>query len=130
MNLQVYELNIQTSDALRSHVERRFHSALARILQRIRLVVVRFADLNGPRGGPDKRCDVQVQLVGGQTVRIRETDRCLYRAVDRAARRARRVVKDRLRRQRTTKRCEPRRRPEWLHVQHAVNAGECSDAHP
>ena len=87
MNLQVYELNIRRSDALRSHVERRFHFALARILRRVGLIVVRFADLNGPRGGRDKRCDVQVQLVGGQTVRIRETDECLYRATNRDYRR-------------------------------------------
>jgi ribosome-associated translation inhibitor RaiA len=91
---------------------------------------VRFADVNGPRGGPDKRCDVQVQLVGGHTVRVRETDRCLYRAVDRAARQARRVVKDRLRRQRAKRRCVSRRRREWPHMQHAVNAAERSDAHP
>ena len=112
MKLQVYELNVQRSDALHSHVEQRFKTALARILRRIGAVVVRFADVNGPRGGADKRCDVQVQLDGGQTVRIRETDRCLYRAVDRAAKRARRVAKDRLRRQRMKKRSGPRRRSE------------------
>jgi hypothetical protein len=70
---------------------------------------VRFADVNGPRGGPDKRCDVQVQLVGGQTVRIRETDSCPYRAADRAARRAGRVARDRLRRLRTKRRGGSRR---------------------
>jgi len=128
MNLQMYELNIRTSDALRSHVEQRFHSALARILERIRSVVVRFTDLNGPRGGPDKRCDVQVQLVDGHTVRIRETDECLYCAINRAASRAKRVAKDRLRRQRVKRRSGSRRRDEWPRMQQAVNTGDRSDA--
>jgi ribosome-associated translation inhibitor RaiA len=73
---------------------------------------VRCTDVNGHRGGHDKKCDVQVQLAGGQAVRLRETDRSLYRAVDRAAKRVRRVVKDRLGRQRTRKRSGPRRRPD------------------
>ncbi|MHC4421305.1 MAG: HPF/RaiA family ribosome-associated protein [Planctomycetota bacterium] len=110
MNLQVYELNIRPSDVLRAHVEQRFHTALARILRQVSVVVVRFADVNGPRGGPDKRCDVQVRLLGGQTVRIRETGICFYRTVDRAARRARRVVKNRLRRRRAKRRSGPGRR--------------------
>ena len=109
MRIQVFDLNVPTSAALHSYAQRRFHSALARIRQRIGLVVVRIADINGPRGGPDKRCTVQVQVVRGNAVTIRETDQCLYRAIDRAAGRAKRIAKETLRRQRAKRRRRPGR---------------------
>ncbi len=128
MKLQLYGLNLPMSAALNSHAERRFHSAPARILQRIGLVVVRVADLNGPRGGLDKRCDVRVQVVGGPTVTIRETDRCLYRAIDRAAGRVERIATKTLRRQRANRRRRPRRHFGVSNTPRSAVTGEPGDA--
>lgn len=47
---------------LRVHIERRLRFALSRVSQRISRVVVRLSDMNGPRGGTDKHCSIQVHL--------------------------------------------------------------------
>jgi len=38
--------------------------ALSPFEERLRLVIVRLSDINGPRGGNDKRCHVQLIVDG------------------------------------------------------------------
>lgn len=78
----------QLTDALREHVERRLRFAFDRGGQRIRRILVRLSDVNGPRGGKDKRCQLKLSLEQSPEVIIEETQSDLYAAVDRAARRA------------------------------------------
>ncbi len=114
MQLQLYSLNVSTSPALHAHAERRFHTSMARILQRIGHVVIRVADLNGPRGGSDMQCNVRVQVLGGDTIAIREADQCLYRAIDRAASKADRLVKEKLKQRRMKRRRKPHPRSDMF----------------
>jgi ribosome-associated translation inhibitor RaiA len=58
----------------------------------MRKLHVSLSDINGPRGGRDKRCKIQVQLAGGKDVLIEDTEADLYHAIDRAAERADRAV--------------------------------------
>ena len=90
--------------ALRHHVRQRLHFAFDRIGDRIRRVVVRLSDINGPRGGADKRCQLQVHLDQLPEVVIEDTQSDLYAAVDRAAERAARTVARRLSRERAHQR--------------------------
>jgi putative sigma-54 modulation protein len=72
---------------------RRFVFALSRFRHRVRTLAVRVTDVNGPRGGLDKRCRVTVQLQGpSQTVVIDDVDADAAIAVDRAADRTARTV--------------------------------------
>lgn len=86
--------------ALRSHAERRLHFALGRFGRRVRSVVVRFEDVNGPRGGPDKLCRLSLQESGGAPLQAEDVDADLYVAVDRAADRLGRRVARAIARQR------------------------------
>ncbi|MFQ5488034.1 MAG: hypothetical protein ACE5ET_06285, partial [Gammaproteobacteria bacterium] len=61
---------------------------------------VRVSDINGPRGGADKCCQIQVILSHVPNVIIKDTETDLYVAIDRAADRAGRTVGRRLARQR------------------------------
>ncbi len=54
--------------ALEVHVHERFSRALLRFAPRVREVVVRIADVNGPRGGIDKLCRATVHLEQGGTL--------------------------------------------------------------
>jgi ribosomal subunit interface protein len=78
--------------ALRTHVERRLLFALGRFGTRLAAVQARLDDLNGPRGGIDKRCRLRVRLPGGLHVAIEEVDLDMYVAVDRACERLGRGV--------------------------------------
>ena len=95
------QINIQARDfsltkALRSHVERRIGFALSTRYDRIGRIQVRLFDINGPRGGNDKCCRLQVVMPGQADVVIADTQADLYAAIDRAADRAGRVVSRRL----------------------------------
>ena len=81
---------------LRDYSERRLRFALARVAGRVRLITVRFFDINGPRGGIDKRCRVRATLNGLGAVVIEDTEADLYLAIDRAADRIGRTVMRRL----------------------------------
>jgi len=99
------KINIQTrdfllTDALRSHVKRRLDFALSARDEHIQRVVVRLFDINGPRGGADKCCHIQVVLTHLTDVVIKDTEADLYAAIDRAANRAGRTTARRLARQR------------------------------
>jgi len=53
---------------------------------------VRLSDVNGPRGGVDKCCRIQIILKGLPDVVIEDVEADLYVAIDRATERAGRTV--------------------------------------
>ena len=98
---------MQWSDALASYTERRVHHGLDRLRERVRCVLVRFVDVNGPRGGEDKYCALSVRLATGQEIFVKVRDSCPYRAVDGAVNRLKRSVKRQLGRRRDRRRRAP-----------------------
>jgi ribosomal subunit interface protein len=100
MQINIQARNFSLTDALRSHAERRLRFALTCCDDHIQRVVMRLSDINGPRGGADKRCHLQVVLAGLPDVVIEDTEADLYVAIDRATDRAGRTVGRRLARQR------------------------------
>ncbi len=62
--------------------------------------MVRLGDENGPRGGVDKFCRLQVSLVDAPQVVIRDCGPDLYTVIDRASDRAARSVAKQLERNR------------------------------
>ena len=84
MRLDVLTGNLPNSDAIDTHAQRRLAFALDRFASRIEQVRVRLGDLNGPRGGVDKRCAVECDLGRLGSVVIEEVDDDLYTAIDRA----------------------------------------------
>jgi ribosomal subunit interface protein len=78
--------------ALRMYTEHRLATALGWARHHMRKLAVSLSDINGPRGGVDKRCKIQVQLSGGREIIIEECEADLYSAIDRAADRADRAV--------------------------------------
>jgi len=101
MQIAIQARNFTLTDALRSHAERRLRFALACCNDRIHRVVMRLSDINGPRGGDDKRCHLQVMLAGMADVVIEDIEADLYVAIDRATDRAGRTVVRQIDRQQT-----------------------------
>jgi len=98
MQIDVQALGFELTPALRSHTERRMHFALGRFDSQVARLSVRLSDLNGPRGGEDKRCHLRVTLTDAPEVVIEDTEADLNIAIDRAADRAGRTVARRLER--------------------------------
>ena len=81
------------SPSLAPLARRRLEFALGRFGARVRSLTVRVADLNGPRGGLDKRCLVAIRLTSPRRlIVVEDTDAEAEVAIGRAAGRASRVV--------------------------------------
>ena len=99
MQIEIQARNFSLTRAMRAHIERRLAFALSTCNRHVRRILVRLSDINGPRGGSDKRCQLEVMLPG-QSVVIEDTEADLYVAINRAAARAGRTVMRQLRRKR------------------------------
>lgn len=98
MKLDIRGLNFDLTDSILEHVRLRLGAALVHVAPHILTVKVRVNDLNGPRGGLDKRCHFEVRLDGHGTVVVEQIDADLYAAIDRAAARLRQTLRRRLER--------------------------------
>jgi putative sigma-54 modulation protein len=100
MNIQIHAQDFTLTEGLREHVARRLAYALNHGQDIVSRIVVRLSDINGPRGGLDKRCGIEIRLKGASAVAIEDTEADLYVAIDRAAERAGRTLDRRLARRR------------------------------
>jgi len=100
MQIDIQARQFSLTNSLRNHAKRRLRFALACCDDRIKQAVMRLSDINGPRGGADKRCHLQVILTGLPDVVVEDTEADLYIAINRATDRAGRTVGRRLARQR------------------------------
>jgi ribosomal subunit interface protein len=101
MQIDIQSRNFSLTDALRRHAERRLRFTLTCYDDHILRIVMRLSDINGPRGGTDKRCHLQVVLSGLPDVVIEDTEADLYVAIDRATDRAGRTLIRRIDRKKT-----------------------------
>lgn len=101
MQLEIQALNFKLTDALQNYVKRRLGFTLSGRVEYIQRVIVHLKDINGPRGGKDKCCHIQLVLPQLSDVIIEDTETDLYTAIDRAAERSGRTIGRRLERQRS-----------------------------
>ncbi|MDH5424614.1 MAG: HPF/RaiA family ribosome-associated protein [Gammaproteobacteria bacterium] len=100
MQVDIQARHFSLTKALHKHIEKRLRFSLGSRDEQIRRVIVRLSDINGPRGGEDKHCHVQVVLPQLGDVVIEDTEKNMYVAIDRAFDRAGYAVARRLSRQR------------------------------
>ena len=98
MQFEIRGRDIFVSQALRGHVERRLRFALERFAGRIRKVRVMLGDLNGPRGGVDKRCQLAILLTPSSTIVMEDRASSVYAAIDGVADKAGSFIRRRAKR--------------------------------
>lgn len=84
----------------RDYLRRKLGRKLGRFAPSIERTSVRIEDVNGPRGGTDKRCRIKVVLSGLPSVVVEERHHELQAAMDRALARVERAVRTALQRRR------------------------------
>ena len=92
MQIHIQSQGFILTDSLREHAERRLRFGLTHAGDHVRRVEMRLSDINGPRGGADKRCSIVVALESLPDVVIEDVENDLYVAIDRAADRSSRAV--------------------------------------
>ncbi len=85
MRIGIVSQGIPLTQAISDYAQRRLKTALNRYEPLLGSVQVRVADVNGPRGGIDKHCVVEVRGPTLASIIVRERDADLYVAIDRAA---------------------------------------------
>ena len=100
MRIVIQARGFDLTAVLREHAERRLSFSLDWAKHHVRQVSVVLSDLNGPRGGEDKCCRVQIARPGAADVVIADVESDLHVAIDRAVDRAGRTLARRVARQR------------------------------
>ena len=104
MQIEIQTLSFDLTDELRNHVKRRLAFALSAREEHIHRIAVRLTDINGPKGGKDMCCHIQVALKGVPDVVVKDTQTDALTAIDRAADRVGRNVNRQLARKLEKKR--------------------------
>ena len=102
------------SSAIAGRVRNRLGFLLGRGFNRLRRVDVTLSDLNGPRGGVDKRCLIEVSIDGLCPVVVEDIQSDRYMIIDRSAGRASRTLVRRMELDNSRRRAEAQR---WLDEQ-------------
>jgi putative sigma-54 modulation protein len=84
MRVHVRCTNVEHSTSLVEHTKRRIHQHLSRFGHCLSVVEARLSDVNGPRGGVDKRCLLTARGRGLGGLRIEELHPDFYGCVERA----------------------------------------------
>lgn len=116
MRVDIKTSGFDLTEGLREHTERRLRFALDWARYDLGKVTMRLSDINGPRGGNDKRCQIQIFLPHNRDVVIEDTESDLYVAIDRAVDRASQTLDRRLSRQRDFAAGRARRLPQTRDV--------------
>lgn len=104
MQLEIQALNFKLTEALHNYVKRKLGFTLSSRDEYIQRIIVHLTDINGPQGGKDKCCHIQIVLPQLSDVIIEDTEKDLYTAIDRAAERSGRTLGRHLERHRTLSR--------------------------
>lgn len=104
MKIAVRFRGIERSNALTEYVVQRVHFQLSRFNGAVSSVVVHVSDINGPRGGVDKRCQVTVRGPSLGSVTTEHLSGDAYSSVDMAIERAACAARRELERGRASRR--------------------------
>ncbi len=92
MQIAIYSNDFAITEGIREHINRKLRFALARVRSHIKSVSIRLGDINGPKGGRDKRCLLTVSISNTQELVIYDVQVDMYHAIDNALSRLSRVA--------------------------------------
>lgn len=91
--LSIRMSGVDVTEELKRYVHARMGAKLGAVADRIERLTVRFDDVNGPRGGVDKKCRIKVVLAGLDSVVYESSGVDAREAMDRAANGTQRAVR-------------------------------------
>ncbi len=97
-----FDIRQPDSPGLRRQAERRLRFVTRRLRWLVPQARIQLRDINGPRGGVDKRCQVELRTSGAGTIVVTAVARHWHEALDRALNRAARSLVRAWRRARMT----------------------------
>ncbi len=96
MEIKIQRRDGRLTEGLRTFIKQQLGTALGRFSDQIQNVAVTLKDLNGPKGGIDQYCKLQVMMPPLAPVIIEDTETNLRAAVSQATHRAATTVNRRI----------------------------------
>lgn len=96
LNIRVHQPKLNDSSTAIKETERALHFALDRFAHIVREVEVSLTDINGPRGGCDKMCKIQVRLIPRGMKVVRTIDSTFEQAANTACDKLTQILAKRL----------------------------------
>jgi len=103
MQVEIIHRNVRVTTEQKEWIDRRMHFALGRFAGRVRHASIIFSDINGSRGGVDKKCRLVVTLNPQGEIVLEEVATNIEAALSMIADRASRTVARQLDRQKETR---------------------------
>lgn len=122
MSIHIQARGFALTEPLERYVARRVGLALGKHLDGISRLRIRLSDINGPRGGADKRCSVHIALPLQPDIVIEDVQPNMYNAIDSAVRRARSALRRRLSRLQGSKQRRSAFKARRSNAEHATNS--------
>ena len=93
--------NFSLTEAMETHIKLKLEPMQSNYGDRILSTHVHLSDVNGPKGGENKKCLIHVELQKLPTVVVEDTEENLYTSIDNCCHSAERAVRKSLERQQT-----------------------------
>lgn len=99
----IHSNDFRLTQALERFIKRSINKSLLACIDQVERVSVRLRDINGPKGGDDKECCVEVKLSNAPTVVVSKRNSDAYTGIRKALGRASRATLRRLNKKRGRK---------------------------
>jgi ribosomal subunit interface protein len=92
MNINLQARDFHLTNSLESQIRQKMKILLDRFDDKIRATRVVLSDINGPKGGKDKRCTIKIEVHNAKTIVVDEVADNMYESISRCSQRAKRAV--------------------------------------
>ena len=93
MRIQVHTQGVPLTEAIEGRVQRQAARSLSRFEGELLSLTAHLSDVNGPRGGVDKKVVMRASMAGLPPISVATEHGDLYVAIDRTVKRLRRAVR-------------------------------------
>lgn len=92
MNIDLQARDFNLTDSHKSQIQQKLKVVLSRFGHKIRLARVVLSDINGPKGGKDKRCAIRIEVNNHKTVVVEEVTENMFESINRCSQRVKRTL--------------------------------------
>lgn len=103
MKVEIQSQDFSITESLDYFIHKQIETSMKACSNQIERITVRLKDLNGPKGGRDKACSVEVQIANFPAVIVSKRSSDAYSSIRKAVGRASRVTLRRLKKRKPDK---------------------------
>jgi ribosome-associated translation inhibitor RaiA len=103
MQTAIYSSDFALTTALERFIHQQAQQSMKVCTDRVERLVIRLRDLNGPKGGEDKQCSVEIKLAHCDPIVVSKTSADAYASIRKALSRASRIAVRRIGKRRAKK---------------------------